>query len=72
VKFRGGHFPQWINANFPGAVCAIAVEFKKTFMDEWTGELDHAALQRLEKALASTLPGLLASLREMSLAEVER
>lgn len=72
VKFRGGHFPQWINANFAGAVCALAVEFKKTFMDEWTGELDRDALHELVNALASTHPGLLASLRDMSAAEVER
>jgi N-formylglutamate deformylase len=65
VKFRGGHFPQWINATFPGAVCAIAVEFKKTFMDEWTGELDQAALHELESALATTLPGLEDSLLAM-------
>ena len=41
VKFFGGNFCRWIHQTFPGAVCGLAVEFKKTFMDEWTGEVDH-------------------------------
>jgi N-formylglutamate deformylase len=64
VKFTGGHFSQWINATFPGKACAIAVEFKKTFMDEWTGELNRPHLAILQKALRSTLPGLRAALRD--------
>ncbi|MCI0331703.1 MAG: N-formylglutamate amidohydrolase [Planctomycetes bacterium] len=47
VKFFGGHLPGWIHQNFPETVCALAIEVKKFFMDEWTGELDarqHAAL----------------------------
>jgi N-formylglutamate deformylase len=62
VKFTGGHFSQWINATFPGQACSIAVEFKKTFMDEWTGEVNRPHLAILQKALRSTLPGLRASL----------
>lgn len=58
VKFVGGHFPRWIHSSFPGQVCAIAVEFKKTFMDEWTGELDRAHFERLRAALRSTFPGI--------------
>ena len=60
VKFKGGHFSRWIHARYGAAACAIAVEFKKTFMDEWTGEPDRAHLGRLHEALASTVPGLLA------------
>jgi hypothetical protein len=47
VKFFGGQFPRWIHDNFPETVCALAIEVKKFFMNEWTGELDlrqHAAL----------------------------
>lgn len=66
VKFQGGHFPRWINAAFPGRVCAIAVEFKKTFMDEWTGELDPAAFTRLRMALSASFPGLQDSLQSLS------
>ena len=59
VKFRGGHFPTWINRTFGELVCALAVEVKKTFMDEWTGRLDYHQHRRIGEALGSTIPGLL-------------
>ena len=40
VKFKGGHFSRWIPDRFGNDACVIAVEFKKTFMDEWSGALD--------------------------------
>ena len=60
VKFEGGHFSQWVHETFGSAACVIAVEFKKTFIDEWTGEPDAAHLQRLADALDATVPGVLA------------
>jgi len=65
VRFRGGHFPQWIHATFPEQVCAIAIEFKKTFMDEWTGEVYPPRFEALKGALLSTFPGLRAALDEL-------
>ena len=62
VRFQGGHFCRWIHATFPKSVCALAVEFKKFFMDEWTGESDPRQLAELRKALQSTAPGLLQQL----------
>lgn len=62
VKFRGGAMSAWINQRFAGAGCALAIEFKKTFMDEWTGELDTVHLAELGRALVATLPGLRESL----------
>ena len=63
VKFRGGHFPTWINGTFGTSACALAVEVKKTFMDEWTGELDESRHRGVQEALKSTVPGLLQSIR---------
>ena len=37
VKFQGGHFPRWIHERFPNEACALAIEVKKFYMDEWTG-----------------------------------
>jgi hypothetical protein len=34
-------------------------------MDEWTGEVDRRQFAELQSALRSTLPGLLAALRDM-------
>jgi N-formylglutamate deformylase len=63
VKFQGGFFPRWIHREFPGAVCAPAIEFKKTFMNEWTDDVDHAHLMKLRDALRFTTPRLLENLK---------
>jgi len=63
VKFRGGHFSTWINGTFGTSACALAVEVKKTFMDEWTGRMDESKHRRIGEALQSTVPGLLQSIR---------
>jgi N-formylglutamate amidohydrolase len=62
VCFRGGYFPAWVHRTFPASGCALAIELKKTFMDEWTGALDRRSLDRVEGALAETLPGLVSAL----------
>ncbi len=62
VKFFGGHFPTWIHQNFPGTVCALAIEVKKLFMDEWTGQLDADRHQAIGQALARAAAGVGAEL----------
>ena len=59
VKFKGGHFSRWIHDRCGPAACVIAIEFKKTFMDEWTGEPDLDHLAALRSALAFTTQGVL-------------
>jgi N-formylglutamate deformylase len=58
VKFRGGNMSRWINEKFGSKACSIAIEFKKFFMDEWSGELDPKAHDAIAAALRSTVPGL--------------
>jgi len=41
VKFTGGWLSRWLHQTFPGKVVCLAVEFKKIFMDEWTGTVDN-------------------------------
>ena len=65
VKFFGGYFPRWIHENFPTSVCAIAIEFKKFFMDEWTGRTDQAMLEEIKRALEATTGGVLEELRKL-------
>ncbi|HET6498269.1 MAG TPA: N-formylglutamate amidohydrolase [Coriobacteriia bacterium] len=62
VRFQGGHFAAWAHERFSGDVAVLAVEFKKTFMDEWTGEADRTHITRLRRALAATVPALRESL----------
>jgi len=64
VRFRGGHFSVWIHRQFPQSACCLAVEFKKFFMDEWTGQLDPAQHEASRKALRATLAGLHEGLAE--------
>jgi N-formylglutamate amidohydrolase len=65
VKFKGGYFPRWIHDNFPGSVCCISIEFKKFFMDEWTGKPDPVQLQAIGNALKSTIPVVLEELKQI-------
>jgi N-formylglutamate amidohydrolase len=57
VAFQGkGEQTRFIHKVFPKSGCAIAVECKKFFMDEWTCEPDRDALVALRAMLRSTLP----------------
>ncbi len=38
VKFQGGYFGQWLHEQYGDHICPISIEFKKFFMNEWTGE----------------------------------
>ena len=64
VRFKGGHLSQWVHERYPTRGCALAIELKKTFMDEWTGALDEDHLDALTGALLCTVPGLLDALAE--------
>lgn len=64
IKFKGGYFSRWLHENFPGSVCCLAIEFKKFFMDEWSGEADQVQLDTILAALLSTVPGILAELKK--------
>lgn len=48
VAFQGkGEQTRFVHERYPGVGCAIALEFKKFFMDEWTGEPDPAELDAM-------------------------
>jgi hypothetical protein len=45
IAFQGkGEQTRFVHDRYPGQGCAIAIEFKKFFMDEWSGEPDPAEL----------------------------
>ena len=58
VRFQGGHLSKWIHARYPGVGCCLALEFRKSFMDEWTAEVDEERLAALQNALAATVPAV--------------
>ncbi len=48
VAFQGkGELTRFVHDRYPGQGCAIALEFKKFFMDEWSGAPDPAALMHM-------------------------
>ncbi len=51
VKFTGGWLCRWLHQTFPYQVLCLAVEFKKIFMNEWTGELDKEMQDTLSNIL---------------------
>ena len=51
VRFRGGYLCRWVVEHYPETACPLAIEFKKMFMDEWTGDCDPAHVSQLRDAL---------------------
>jgi hypothetical protein len=48
VAFEGrGELARYVHERYPGQGCAVALEFKKFYMDEWTGEPDPAELEAM-------------------------
>ena len=66
VRFRGRQLAAWTHARYPGRGIVLALEFKKTFMDEWTGEVDRGRVGELARALAGTIPDVERSLGEVA------
>ena len=63
VAFQGkGEQTRFVHQHYPGRGCAIALEFKKFFMDEWTGEPDPQAVATMREFIAhiaTTAEGML-------------
>lgn len=65
VKFKGGYFSKWIHENFPQQAVSLAIEVKKFFMDEWTGEADCAQIDAIGKLLSDTTDGVVSELDQL-------
>ncbi len=65
IKFEGRELARWIHAHYPGHACVLSLEFKKFYMDEWTGIGDVEQIQAVRDALHSTVPGVLEELRRL-------
>ena len=62
VRFGGGWFARWVHETFPEEGCVLAIEVKKFFMDEWTGEPYPELIDAVGEALGSVIPGILEGL----------
>ena len=55
IAFQGkGEQTRFVHERYPQRGCAIALEFKKFFMDEWSGEPDHAELDAMRRLIDFT------------------
>ena len=55
VAFQGkGELARFVHDRYPGTGCAIAIEFKKFYMDEWTGVPDPAELAAMRGLIDAT------------------
>lgn len=61
VKFKGGWLSNWVHETFPQTGLCLAIEFKKFFMDEWTGEFFEKDMKLVESALKGTVGPVLFS-----------
>jgi N-formylglutamate deformylase len=61
VRFKGGHLAEWVHDRFPMTGCVFAIEVKKFFMDEWTGELYPEVFHRVGDALRTGAAALRAT-----------
>lgn len=55
VKFRGRQVARFVHDGYGEVGCALAIELKKVFVDEWTGAVDKARLDKLGDALHASL-----------------
>jgi N-formylglutamate amidohydrolase len=55
VRFEGRQVTRWVHDRYGDRACAFAIEFKKVFMDEWTGDVDEQVLLELGDALSGTV-----------------
>ena len=55
VAFQGkGEQTRFVHDRYPGRGCAIALEFKKFFMDEWSGKPDRQELDAMRRFITFT------------------
>ncbi|MCE7032116.1 N-formylglutamate amidohydrolase [Lysobacter sp. GX 14042] len=51
----GGDFPEWVYSNWGPAACTVSIEYKKVYMDEWTGQVDLEAMEDLRGGLQAAV-----------------
>ncbi len=63
VKFKGGYFGQWLFKQYGNKICPVSIEFKKFFMDEWTGEPFSKDVELINQLVLSSKEPVLTALK---------
>lgn len=58
IKFKGGNLAQHIINQYGELGCVISIEFRKDFMDEWTGEVNENMVSVYNQLLENTLQSM--------------
>ncbi|MDR2276128.1 MAG: N-formylglutamate amidohydrolase [Sphingobacterium sp.] len=58
VKFKGGFLSAYLNEKFGDKGCIFSIEFRKDFMNEWTGEVFPQKLQEYKQLLMQSIETL--------------
>ena len=58
VKYPGGNFARQVHNSFPENGCVISLEFKKIFMEEWSGKLYSEEFEELKELIQFCKPVL--------------
>lgn len=66
VKFKGGYFGQWLYEEYGDNICPVSIEFKKFFMDEWTGEAFEKDIRLIHQMLESSTKSVLTELQKIN------
>jgi N-formylglutamate deformylase len=64
VKFQGRQVAAWVHDRFGEVACAFAIEFKKSFMDEWTDEIYDTRFEHIRSFVRDSTVPVLESWRE--------
>ncbi len=67
IKFKGGYFGQWLYEQYGKKICPVSVEFKKFFMDEWTGEPFEKDIQLINQLLIESKEPVLDALKKIKI-----
>jgi hypothetical protein len=65
IKFKGGYFPKRLHQKYPENICCLSIEFRKFFMDEWTGTAFNEIIGAIEKLLMYTVSGTLDEIKKL-------
>ncbi len=65
VNFWGRYVAEYVHHYFPEKGCVIAIEVRKFFMDEWTGEVDTDQTNALLETFRAAVPGILEELENL-------
>lgn len=66
VKFKGGYFGQWLYQQYGDKIAPISIEFKKFFMDEWTGKPFEKDISLISKLMESSKLPVMGELKKLN------